>query len=104
MSGLAVLKSVTNSRDSHMVFGGIPYYQSYFKRGLSFEGNTDKILFGKNPRLKDEFNRLFNAIFGNPEDCKKIVRLLAKRHVGYTREEIAKETGLPLGGGLTDTF
>jgi hypothetical protein len=54
--------------------------------------------------LKDEFNRLFNAIFGNPEDCKKIVRLLAKRHNGYTREEIAKETGLPFGGGLTDTL
>ena len=89
---------------SHMVFGGIPYYLSYFKKGLSFEGNTDKILFGKNPRLKDEFNRLFNAIFGNPDDCKKIVRLLAKRHIGYTREEIARGTGLPLGGGLTDTL
>ena len=89
---------------SHMVFGGIPYYLSYFKKGLSFEGNTDAILFGKKPRLKDEFNRLFNAIFGNPEDCKKIVRLLAKRHSGYTREEIARETGLPLGGGLSDTL
>lgn len=89
---------------SHMVFGGIPYYLSYFQKGLSFERNTDKILFGNNPRLKDEFNRLFNAIFGNPEDCKKIVRLLASRHNGYTREEIATQTGLPLGGGLTDTL
>ena len=89
---------------SYMVFGGIPYYLSYFKKGMSFEGNADNILFGKNPRLKDEFNRLFNAIFSNPEDCKKIIRLLAKKHVGFTREEIAKETGLPFGGGLTDTL
>lgn len=89
---------------SYMVFGGIPYYLSYFKKGKSFEGNTDDILFGKNPRLKDEFNRLFNAIFSNPVDCKKIVRLLAKRHSGFTREEIASETGLPLGGGLSDTL
>lgn len=89
---------------SYMVFGGIPYYLSYFKKGLSLEGNIDNILFGRNPRLKDEYNRLFNAIFSNPEDCKKIIRLLAKRHVGYTREEIAKETGLPFGGGLTDTL
>lgn len=89
---------------SYMVFGGIPYYLSYFKKGLSLEGNIDNILFGKNPRLKDEFNRLFNAIFSNPEDCKKIIRLLAKKHVGFTREEIAKETGLPFGGGLTDTL
>ena len=89
---------------SHMVFGGIPYYLSYFRKGISFEGNTDRILFGRNPHLKDEFNRLFKAIFGNSEDCKKIVRLLATKHKGYTREEIAKHTGLPLGGGLTDTL
>ena len=89
---------------SHMVFGGIPYYLSFFRKGESFEKNTDRILFGRNPRLKDEFNRLFNAIFGNPEDCKKIIRLLATRHNGFTREEIAKSTGVPLGGGLSDTL
>lgn len=89
---------------SNMVFGGIPYYLSYFQKGMSFEGNTDKILFGRNPRLKDEFNRLFNAIFGNHEDCKKIIRFIATRHTGYTREEIARATDLSLGGGLSDTL
>jgi hypothetical protein len=68
------------------------------------EANADKILFGRNPKLKDEFDRLFNAIFGNPEECKKIIRLLATRHSGFTREEIAKATKLPLGGGLSDTL
>lgn len=54
--------------------------------------------------MKDEFNRLFRAIFTNAEDCKKIIRHLAKRNYGYTREEIASATGLPLGGGLSDTL
>lgn len=89
---------------SHMVFGGIPYYLSYFRKGYSFEKNSDMILYGSNPRLKDEFNRLFKAIFTNAEDCKKIIRLLATRNYGFTREEIAKATGLPLGGGLSDTL
>lgn len=89
---------------SQMVFGGIPYYLSFFKKGESFEQNTNRILFGFNPKLKDEFNRLFNAIFGNHEDCKKIIRLLATRHCGFTREEISKATGLPLGGGLSATL
>lgn len=89
---------------SHMVFGGIPYYLSYFRKGYSFEKNTDMILFGNKPRLKDEFNRLFKAIFTNAEDCKKIIRLLATRNYGFTREEIATSTGLPLGGGLSDTL
>ena len=87
-----------------MVFGGIPYYLSYFRKGYSFEQLTDMILFGNKPRLKDEFNRLFRAIFTNAEDCKKIIRHLAKRNYGYTREEIASATGLPLGGGLSDTL
>ena len=62
------------------------------------------ILFGSKPRLKDEFNRLFRAIFTNAEDCKKIIRRLSKRNYGFTREEIASATGLPLGGGLSDTL
>ena len=37
---------------SYMVFGGIPYYLSYFRKGLSFEGNTDRLFFGRNPKLK----------------------------------------------------
>ena len=89
---------------SYMVFGGIPYYISYFQKGLSFEQNVDNILFGSKPRLRDEFNRLFAAIFSHPDDSKKIVRLLATRHAGCTREEISKGTGLPLGGGLSTTL
>ena len=89
---------------SHMVFGGLPYYLSYFRKGYSFEKNTDEILFGSKPRLKDEFSRLFNAIFTNSEDCKKIIRFLATRNYGFTREEIASATGIPLGGGLSDTL
>lgn len=89
---------------TYMVFGGIPYYLSYFRKGLSFERNTDKLLFGKNPKLKDEFSRLFRAVFENAESCNKIVRILAMRHSGYTREEIAEKTGIPRGGGLSDTL
>jgi len=89
---------------SYMVFGGIPYYLSYFRKGLSFEQNTDQILFGNKPRLPDEYNRLFRAIFTNADDCKKIIRLLSTRNYGFTREEIARATKLPLGGGLSNTL
>lgn len=89
---------------SYMVFGGIPYYLSYFRPGYSFEQNTDMILFGSRPRLKDEFNRLFKAIFNNAEDCKKIIRFLSSRNYGYTREEISNAINLPLGGGLSNTL
>ena len=89
---------------SYMIFGGIPYYLRYFQKGLSFSQNVDRILFGSKPHLKDEFNRLFAAIFNNPEECRKIVRFLSGRHSGYSREEIGKAVGIPIGGGLTDTL
>lgn len=87
---------------SYMVFGGIPYYLRYYQKGQSFAANVDSILFGRKPRLADEFNRLFAAIFNNPEDCKRVVRVLSGRHSGYTREEISRETGIPYGGGLSN--
>ena len=99
-----ILLSRYDILQSYMIFGGIPYYLSCFQKGLSFEQNADRILFGTGPRLKDEFNRLFNAIFTNADDCKKVIRLLATRNYGYTREEIASATHLPLGGGLSDTL
>lgn len=89
---------------SYMIFGGIPYYLNYYQKGLSFEQNADQILYGRKPLIKDEFNKLFNAIFSNPEDCKKVIRLLAQRHSGYSREEISQATGLPIGGGLSATL
>lgn len=89
---------------SYMVFGGIPYYLSYFQKGLSFPQNADNMLFGGKPRLNDEFNRLFDAVFVNSNDCKKIVRFLSTRHYGYNREEISKSTGIAIGGGLTNTL
>ncbi len=89
---------------SYMVFGGIPYYLSYFQKGLSFEQNADRILFGQKPRLHDEYNRLFAAIFNNPEESKKVVNLLATRHTGFTREEISHLADIPIGGGLSCTL
>ncbi|MCF0165264.1 MAG: AAA family ATPase [Bacteroidales bacterium] len=89
---------------SYMIFGGIPYYLSYFQKGLSLERNVDRILFGNRPKLKDEFNRLFKAIFTNAADCKKIIRLLATKHSGFSREEISTATRIALGGGLSDTL
>lgn len=87
--------------ESYMILGGIPYYMSYFRRGYSLPQNIDRLFFAKDAKLDDEYNRLFGSIFTSPDNYKKIVELLAKRRGGYTRDEIANETGIPNGGGLT---
>ena len=85
----------------YMVFGGIPHYLDLFEKGFSTPQNIDRILFGKNAKLRNEFDRLFGSLFKNTEDYIAVVRLLAKRRSGYTRQEILQKTGLKQGGGLT---
>ena len=86
---------------SYMVFGGIPYYLSLINKRYSLSQNIDLLLFNRKGQLRDEFNRLFDSLFINPDDYKKVVRYLAKKKEGFLRKEIAEGTGIPYGGGLT---
>ena len=86
---------------SYMIFGGIPYYLNYFKRGNSLAQNVDELLFKKGATLSFEYDRLFSSIFTNPEMTKNIVKVLSARSKGYTRPDIIKMSGVSDGGGLT---
>ena len=93
--------SLYDVAQSYMVLGGIPYYMKMFDSNLSFAQNIDELFFTKDAKLNDEFDLLFGSLFINPEQYKSIVRLLAGRHCGYTREEISNRTGIQNGGNLT---
>lgn len=86
---------------SYMILGGIPFYMGFFDREYSLAQNIDRLFFCENPKLEDEFSLLLGSLFTNPEQYRSIIKLLGRRHSGYTRGEIAKMTGLPDGGGLS---
>ena len=88
----------------YMATGGIPYYISMLQKGKSLAQNIDRLFFEPNAKLKLEFDRLYSSLFTNAEDCKKIVRLLAKKQQGYTRKEILELTKLADGGGFSMTL
>ena len=88
----------------YMAIGGIPFYMSLLKRGVSLAQNIDILFFDKSAKLKQEFARLYGSLFTNAEECEKIIRLLATKRQGYTRKEIAEKTGLPDGGGLSSSL
>ena len=89
---------------SYMIFGGIPFYLNYFKRGSSLAQNVDELFFIKGAKLSLEYDRLFSSIFTNPDATKTIVRALATRSKGYTRKELVNEFGCSDGGSLTRTL
>ena len=86
---------------SYMITGGIPYYLSYYQSGLSLAQNVDNIFFSTNAPLKDEFKRLFNSIFINPDMMISLVKAIGSKHYGCTLSEISEALGISRGGTLT---
>ena len=89
-----------NIVESYMIFGGIPFYLNMFEKELSLAQNVDKLCFAQNGALRDEFSILYSSLFKYSEKHELVVKTLAKKKMGLTREEIIKETKLQ-GGGLT---
>ena len=85
----------------YMIFGGVPYYWTFLEKGLSITQNIDKILFGQDAPLKDEFKYLYASIFKHPEMYVRIIETLARKKVGMTREELIFESKIINSGDLT---
>lgn len=85
----------------YMVLGGVPYYYTLLKNGLSVPQNIDALFFKEGAPLRDEFKYLFASIFKNGEPYMDIIAALAKKKIGESREEIIKEAKLANSGGLT---
>ena len=71
---------------------------------MGLSQNVDELFFTKGAKLSQEFDRLFSSIFTNPEMTKTIVKVLAKRSKGYTRQEIIRESGYSDGGTLSNSL
>lgn len=84
-----------------MAMGGIPHYLKEVVSSRSAVQNIDYICFSKNGLLRDEFLRLYPSLFTNADKHFTIVRALATKKQGLTRNELLKEAKISDGGGLT---
>ncbi len=87
---------------AYMMLGGIPFYLTALKKGLSFVQNVDALFFEKNAPFAMELTRMFASLFTNHQDYVKVVSLLATHSLGFSRGEIAKMAGFESGSHLTD--
>jgi uncharacterized protein len=88
----------------YMAMGGIPHYLKELSAGKSAAQNIDEVCFSGSGLLRDEFSKLYLALFENADNHIVIIRALAKKWKGLSRSEIAGATKLPDGGGLTDVL
>lgn len=85
----------------YMVLGGIPFYWDEVMPGKSAMQNIEDICFGENGVLRNEFKNLFRSLFSKHEKHSILVRALAQKSMGLSRDEIITETGLPNAGSTS---
>ena len=88
----------------YMTMGGIPMYLDQLNPGLSAIQNIQEICFSKEGYLRNEFERLYASLFKNYGKHISIIRALASKRKGLTRQEIIAATHLNNGGMLTDVL
>lgn len=84
----------------YMTMGGIPHYLKEIENGKSAAQNINQICFAKNGLLRDEFSKLYPALFKNAENHITIIRALATKKIGLTRKALTETTKLPEGGTM----
>ena len=87
----------------YMILGGIPYYWSFLKKGLSVAQNVDQLFFSETAQLRDEFEALYSTLFKRPENYIKVIKCLGDgRKTGMTREDILDASKLTDGGTFSN--
>ncbi|MEZ4887817.1 MAG: ATP-binding protein [Chitinophagales bacterium] len=85
----------------YMAIGGIPHYLKEIEVGKSAIQNIEQICFSKDGLLRNEFPRLYPSLFANAEKHIAVIRALATKRQGLTRNQIVDISKLSNGGGLT---
>ncbi len=86
----------------YMVMGGIPHYLKEVEKGASAIQNIQRICFSPNGLLVKEYGNLYDALFTNSQDHKKIIEVLFKSKKGLTKLEISKASKLLPNGAFYD--
>lgn len=85
----------------YMALGGIPYYLEMLRPSQSIPQNIDRLCFDELGFLRGEFDRIYISLFDKAENHISVVKALASKWKGLSRNEIAKLSGLQNGGSLT---
>jgi uncharacterized protein len=82
----------------YMAMGGIPHYLKEVRAGKSAAQNIAEICFSPNGLLRDEFSKLYPALFANAANHIAIIRAMAGRQLGLSRSQILEGAKIPEGG------
>ncbi|MEY4905740.1 MAG: hypothetical protein RLZZ292_3555 [Bacteroidota bacterium] len=85
----------------YMSVGGIPTYLQEAKQGETAAQTIDRAFFTKDGSLRHEFSNLYAALFDTYQNHIAIIKILAGKWSGMTRQEIIAKSKFKDGGGLS---
>ena len=84
-----------------MAMGGVPHYLKELRKGESATQVIDRLCFTKDGLLSTEFANLYRSLFENADRHISIVKALADKPSGLTRNEIIQTCNLQSGGSTS---
>jgi len=85
----------------YMVTGGVPHYLKNIRAGESTTQIIDRLCFTKDGVLYNEFKDLYPALFGKADKHIAVIRCLANKPSGLTRNEIIEQCQFKSGGTVS---
>jgi hypothetical protein len=85
----------------YMTVGGVPFYLSEIRQGMSAFQEIDRLAFSPNGFLATEYDNLYRSLFNHADRHIAIVETLAGKPQGLSREGILRFSGVKDGGTLT---
>jgi len=85
----------------YMAIGGIPHYLRNINKGESASQALDRLCFSKNAPLKNEYTNLYASLFADSQNHDKVIRALAAKGKGLTRNEIIEKCRFTSGGSTS---
>ncbi len=85
----------------YMAMGGIPQYLKEIRVGESSTQAIDRVCFTKDGALHYEFQELYVSLFDRAEKHLEIIRTLADKPSGLSRNELINLCSLTTGGTFT---
>jgi hypothetical protein len=85
----------------YMALGGVPHYLAQVRPGESAAQNIDRLCFARDGLLRAEFKNLYASLFEQSERHESVVRALAKKRRGLTRNALLAAVSIGSGGAAT---
>ena len=94
-------RGTVHTLELYMALGGVPYYLLQVPPSTSASQAIGKLCFDRSGQLRDEFPRLFASLFDESGEHEAIVRAVARKRGGMSRNELVSGARLRTGGRVT---